>query len=397
MTSLLLVAGLAGQALGAPSRIEMAPRAAVSPMMASANVVANVTDISVSRDSCGSALFGSRVLWTCRDTEPYDASTGQSSLPLITNSASWTDQGSSGPSLTTGTTVGAGSTGSNTILNMYGGNPTTLPAFFPVQADQCPTNGVCSDGTRWAVWPNQPPLVTGTDSSGNIVGYTFIPNSHLNGLTSLNPEPSCTLFETSYSSSSSSDDLPTVSIVNENFWAAGQISYGSYGGVVNDGTAYLYGQTDQNKGTTLAKVPAGSITDLSQYQYYVDGAWTSTMPGINDTSAIITNAGAGGQGTFYYSTYYSSYIWIGQAAISVSADFYITTAPAPEGPWITPYLLYSGANGDSGLGGYSLQANPALLPSGDASENAIYLTWTQDFQTSTYGAYVTPLVYLTFQ
>ena len=46
--------------------------------------------------------------------------------------------------------------------------------------------------------------------------------------------------------------------------------YGSYGSVNNDGTVYLYGARADGS-IALAKVPSGSVTDISQYQYFVNG------------------------------------------------------------------------------------------------------------------------------
>lgn len=78
------------------------------------------------------------------------------------------------------------------------------------------------------------------------------------------------------------------------------------------------------------------------------------------------------------------------------ADFYITTSPAPEGPWRAPVKIWSGPNGDGFVGAYSLQAHPALLPSLTASEKGIYVSYTQQWNPSTLATYVTPLAYLEF-
>ena len=397
MDTLIIAATLSLIALAnsSPSPVIAGRRPAVSPQVKSVKLVANVTDPAVTRDSCASVRIGNRALWTCRDTEGWNYTSGQGELPVISNTASWTDFAADGtPKIQTGP-VGADSDGSNLILLMYGGHPASLPAFYPILSDECSGYGVCDDGTRWAIWPNSRPMVT-KRADGSVTAYSWIPKAHLDVLTSLNPEPIRTLYKVTYSPTSNKNKLPSVSVVDEEFWAEGDIGYGDYGNVVHDGIAYLYGQTDAEKGTVLAKVPADSVEDKSQYQYYVNGDWTSTMPGIDDTSAIIPNAGAGGQGTFYFSKYFNSFVWIGQTAMSGSADFMLTTAPTPEGLWIEPYLIYSGANGDSSIaGGYTLQAHPALLKS--THQNGIYLTWTQQYETTTYGGYVTPLVYVTWK
>lgn len=366
------------------------------PQFKSATVLGNVTDPALDRDSCGSVRIGSRAFWTCRDTEVYNAQTGQGQLPIIVTTAGWTDSIAKvgGPAVkTTGGTKGAASNGTNPILQMYGNNPSTIKEYFPIASDNCNTNhGFCSDGTRWAIWPDSPPLIT-QRSSTRITGYTWIPRAHLSGLTALIPDPAYSLYRTSYRGTTNKNTLPTATLVTTEFWKTGEVGFGGYGGVVANGYAYLYGKS--HNGTVLARVPTSSVEKRTAYQYYnaTTATWTSTVPGINDATVVIPNCGAGGQGTFYYSSYYKSYIWIGQAGFPV-ANFYISTAPAPEGPWVQPYLLYKGENGDAFVGAYSLQANPALLPSTDASENAIYLTYTQPHKT---GPYVTPLIYLQFQ
>jgi hypothetical protein len=292
-----------------PSNIAAAVRAAVSPQVAKVQLIANVTDPQVTRDSCGSVKIGDRALWACRDTETWNNTSGQGELPLIANTASWTDFNQDGaPKIQTGP-IGADSYGSNPILLMYGGHPKTYPTFYPILNNECPDSGVCDDGSRWAIWPNSPPMVTSTeDNEGMKIGYTWIPKAHLDVLTPLIPEPARTLYKITYQETSKKNHLRSVSAVKENFWKRGGIGYGDYGNVVWDGIAYLYGQTDSPTGTALAKAAVEDVEDREQYQYYVDCGWTKQQPGINDTAAIISNAGAGGQGTFYYSEYFSSYI-----------------------------------------------------------------------------------------
>lgn len=220
---------------------------------------------------------------------------------------------------------------------------------------------------------------------------------HISGLNLLTPQPAHVLYRINWSSSSPKTALPTVTVVNPHFWKSGEIGYGRYGSVIRNGYAYLYAQLPNNNGTALARVPTSSIENRSAYQYYVNSTWVSTTPKITSPNIVIPNAGTGWQGTFYWSTAFSCYIWIGQQAGSPSANFWITTALNPEGPWATPTLLWSGPNGDGWVGAYSLQAHPALLPSLTATEKAIYLSYTQQWAPQTLDTYVTPLVYLEFQ
>lgn len=112
---------------------------------------------------------------------------------------------------------------------------------------------------------------------------------------------------------SDANALPSVSLVDENFWAYGSIPWGNYGNVVKDGTAYLFAKPS-NGVVSLAKVPAGSVEDKSQYQYWVNGGWTSSQPAIGDANIGITNVSAGGQGTYYFSDFWNKWVWIGQVS-----------------------------------------------------------------------------------
>lgn len=379
----LLITFASTALFGAQVRADFIPTVLGTPQ-----VLGNVSDPSIDRDSCGSARFGNRVLWTCRDSQPF--SNGQPVLPVYSSSASWTNFASDGTPLIQSWTDASGN--GETGLLCYGEN--NEQPFFTYPSDLCSSNtaGECGDDTRYALWPDSPPLVTSEDTStGAVTAYTWISQTHItNSLTLLDPDPPTILYEVTYNPSANGDStgLPTVTIVQEDFWAADEMPYGVYGGVVVDNVAYLYGQN--NAGTVgLAQVPTGSITDKSAYQYYVNGTWTSTIPGVNDTGVGLTNAGAGGQGTYYYSSVWSLYVWIGQSSSDALApDFYITTAPAPEGPWATPVKFYSAEDVNWS---YTLQANPALLA--NSSENAIYLSYVVNDS----GYYWTPLIYVQWE
>lgn len=402
------------------------------PIMKTAIYVANVTDPALTRDSCGSSRIGDRVLWTCRDTQGYDAQTGKPiALPMMTNSAAWTNLSPSGGPLLAPGPVGAGSNGSNSILQMYGGNSLTMPAYYPLQDTQCPDSGACEDGTRYVVWPDQPPLISHQGSDGSAVAYTWIPNQQLRGVNNgITINPLYHLYKETYTPSADANALPKVEIISTSFYGENAIGYGRYGSMIHDNVAYLYGQTADRE-TVLARVSPDRIEDRTAYQYYQASTqtWTNSSPVFNTSTVhtaapkffnstsyttiaearglqstyVIANAGLGGQGTFYYSSYFSRFIWIGQSVglDGGSATFYITASPAPEGPWAEPQKLFVGQDGDHDIvGGYSLQAHPALLPSGPqvASEKGIYLSWTQQWRESTVGAgYTTPLVYLEFE
>ncbi|KAF2216856.1 hypothetical protein CERZMDRAFT_92929 [Cercospora zeae-maydis SCOH1-5] len=401
------------------------------PRMKTATYLANVTDPALTRDSCASSRIGDRVLWTCRDTQGYDAQSGKPiTLPIMTNSAAWTNLSASGGPLLAPGPVGAGSNGSNPILHMYGGHPLTMPMYYPLQDTQCPDSGACEDGTRYVVWPDQPPLITQRGSDGSTVGYTWIPNQQLRGINNgITTNPLYHLYKEIYAPSADPNALPKVGIISTSFYGDNAIGYGRYGSLVHEDVAYLYGQTAERE-TVLARVSPDRVEDRTAYEYFQASTrtWTNSSPVFNvstitssptntsnstnstiaeaktlQSTYVLPNAGLGGQGTFYYSSYFSRFIWIGQSLglDGGSATFYITASPSPEGPWAEPQTLFAGQNGDHDIvGGYTLQAHPALLPSGPhvASEKGIYLSWTQQWRESTVGSgYITPLVYLEFE
>lgn len=380
----------------------------VDPIVVKAEVIANVTDPRVSRDGCVSNKVNkNRVLWTCGDTLVFNAAKNKLEFPLVVNTASWSDLNADGsPKIIRNGPVGAGSNGSNPILLMYG-RPTATDRkpFLPLtRPDACTINtaGNCEDGSRTVVWQNSAPMVQSSNPNGKTIAYTWTANFHLTkGVSATTKYPSYSLYRMTYDNKNPDREiLPENKLVDGAFWGENEIGYGEYGRVVRDGWAYLYGTT-QYQNTALAKVPVAAVEKKNKYQYFVNGAWTSQQPKISDPAAIIPNAGAGKPGTFYYSPYFSKFVWIGQRNMSMSANFYMSTAPAAEGPWKAPVLIYSGQNGDGKFHSYGLKAHPALLgeQTKEKKTYGIYLTWKQAWNvTSTYAAgYVTPLIYVTFK
>lgn len=135
---------------------------AFTPTVKSATVIGNVADPAINRDSCGSTRVSDRAFWTCRDSQPFD-SNGAPTLPLWATSASWSNINADG----------------TPDLLQYGGGGSRDP-YFPYTAGECNTNsaGSCADGSRYAIWPDSPPLVTSTN--GNVVtAYTWIRKAHI--------------------------------------------------------------------------------------------------------------------------------------------------------------------------------------------------------------------------
>ncbi|KAI0416478.1 hypothetical protein F5X98DRAFT_343996 [Xylaria grammica] len=368
LPSLLLLQGVSSATVA---------KRAFTPTVKNATVIGNVADPAIHRDSCGSTRIGDRAFWTCRDSQPYD-SNGVPTLPIWASSASWSGFNDDG----------------TPALEQYGGDGDRNP-YFPYTASECNDNsaGGCEDGSRYAIWPDSPPLITSTVDNV-VTAYTWIRKAHINpDLSTVDPDPATSLYKLTYDLGTTDPNvLPTVSLVNEDFWLYGSIPYGVYGNVIEDDIAYLFGQPS-NGVVSLAKVPVGSIEDQSQYQFWVNNAWTSSMPLINDANISIPNVSAGGQGNYYFSTYWDKWVWIGQAGISVSADFFITTSDSLTGPWESPFNFYSGQTGSYPLGAYSLQAHPGLNPNG-TSTNEIYISYTKNDVTDFGSVFSTPLLHI---
>ena len=82
-------------------------------------------------------------LWVCRDTQQIQ-SNGQPGIGVMANTASW----SAIPSATQAQRL---------VLRSPQGFGSL---FYPLESDECPQFGLCSDNTRWVGWPDTAPAVT---------------------------------------------------------------------------------------------------------------------------------------------------------------------------------------------------------------------------------------------
>ncbi|KAJ7259549.1 hypothetical protein B0H12DRAFT_1014274 [Mycena haematopus] len=344
----------------------------MTPIVASKTSYGSLDD-SLNRDSCSSSRWtDSVVLWVCRDSQVINATSGNPEDPSIANTASFSP------------------------LPSNPKNPKTLvlttpvpfgSLFYALEADECPPLGLCSDGSRWVGWPNTGPVVTFSGLNGAVNAYAFIARQHLSGL-SVEATPGYSLYRVV---SQHAGPLPTTRVEISGFWPGTQIGYGTAASVLHNGFAYLYGPTPNNQlAVARAKLQglSGSLENKSIYEYYVKGAWTKTVPLYNDTTIALPNTSAK-QGTMYWSPKWQSYVWIGGDSFP-DANFYISTAPEPEGPWTAATQFYSGSVGNGSLPAYSAVAHPSLT---DGTGNYIFITWTKTRPApSGEDLYDTPLV-----
>lgn len=236
------------------------------------------------RDSCTSTRVRDRELWTCRDSI--------SSTGFHSSTASWTNFTSDGvPAV------------SDELLLMYGDN-LGQEAYFPVQKDECGGSGECDNGSRFVIWPNTRPLPVDAGLDGSMALYTWIPKAHLASDLAegrINQNPAGTLYRADFTPGAGPKVLPPAIVVDEEFWPSGSILYGTYGYIIHDDMAYLYGHLANMSHISLAKVPIRSVEDKSAYRYWTGHRWSNTAPRLFNDSAAVPNAGSGRQGTFYYS------------------------------------------------------------------------------------------------
>ncbi|ORX35902.1 hypothetical protein BD324DRAFT_651816 [Kockovaella imperatae] len=389
-------------ALPAATRSHTDPASRSSnPSFSASSLAAISLDPNYQRDSCVSAtkLFGDRVFWVCRDTivltdqslNDEFANPGVTS-GFVSSTGSWSNQtsgGAAGPLLVpppSGQGQQQATSSYQYQLTQYGGDIATT-AYVPYADDECNSDGnqagtgaPCSNnGTRVPLWPDSPPYVTQVASDGSVTAWLYLRRPLIKGLSIQNFEPPGSLYYIYWPSNDGADTLPLIGLVNEEFFPEGSFTYGDYGGVVDTAGEYLYlfGQslyTDSqgNQPIALARCPVDSPANNRTYEYYYnDGTWSSVQPSVNDTSAFIS-AGAGGQGTYFYSSYLGQYVWLGQLANSLGLQVAVSVAPEPYGPWSAPSVIAILPASEYGPT-YSVAAHPEM----SSNQQEIYLTYTR--------------------
>ncbi|ORX34814.1 hypothetical protein BD324DRAFT_635116 [Kockovaella imperatae] len=376
-----------------------------NPQVASVNFVGNLQDPNLQRDSCGSTRWGDRLLVVCRDTEylvnqdiAADVYNG-TQAGFTSSSASYMDFAFPGDKPTVEPWTPTKYVNFTTQVPLYGSNSLTVP-FYPNPPGECADNGAgaCPDGSRYALWPDSPPTVT-CELGDLITAYTWVKNSHIKGLTALVQDPSVALYKvTSAPLWANRDTLPSVELVNGQFWQENQIPFGDYGTVIQGEWLYLYGQTSNQSHIAVARVHPQDVEDVSQYSYYLSGQWGSEQPtGVNDTRAWLDHPGAGGQGTYYYVDGWQSFVWLGQLTNSATPNPRIAVSPAAEGPWTESVQIDAFPGGDYFFPGYSIQAHPGITPL--TLDKEIYVSYTKDdgFGPNNFAVYNTPMYHFTWQ
>lgn len=281
------------------------------------------------------------------------------------------------------------------VLRQYGSNSTDQSYYKQVHHICEPPGGLC-EGGRVALWPDQPPLVTSRPGDSHVTAYAWILRFRMNSMmTPLEKHFPTMLYRSDYDTKRAKnhrEELPKVTIVDEDFWKAGEIPFGNVGNVVKDGIAYLYGAVGEHgkqEQIALARCPADAVEKRSKYEYWVNGQWTRDVPKHDTPGIAIENVSAGGQGTYFWNRFWNSFVWIGGNRFP-GARCYICTAPQPQGPWTQPKDFWNGPTGTHPIGAYSIQAHPALTH--NSGKNDLYISYTTQGDR-----YRTPLVYIEFE
>ncbi|KAH9845033.1 hypothetical protein Tdes44962_MAKER06955 [Teratosphaeria destructans] len=368
-------------------------------------VLGLASDPNLNRDSISACMtrFHDRVFWISRDCQLMQQDGRVQPFPIISSTASWTDCHPDGSPRLQQVPPGA-DVWQSVALRQYGQNSTDRSFFPNGHGEGHPANGGCDNGTRYAIWPDCPPVVASiAPQDGHITAYAVIKKAQIKGLESINDYPAASLHRLDYKPSHhgrNPHSLPDVKLLDPDFWPGDVPPYGNTGHVFTPDhqTVYLFGNS--NGVTALAKVPRTEIPNKSHYQYWVNGRWVAETPHLSTPGLNIRNATAGGQGTYYYSPYWRRYVWIGGTPFP-GAQFHIATAPSPEGPWTPPQMFWEAPNGNDGLGAYSLQANPGLMSDAfwraEPGANGMFLTYTKIDDFGKGSQYTSPLVYVEWE
>jgi len=115
-----------------------------------------------------------------------------------------------------------------------------------------------------------------------------------------------------------------------------------------DGYVYSFGTRAGRGGAAyLARVPEGSVLDLTQYEYwnkpfFKSGSWVLNKPSA--ATAVIPAPVS--EMSAQYNTYLQKYVVL---YCNGSNNVVIRTAPAPQGPWSAPQVLVKSAQIPGGL------------------------------------------------
>lgn len=125
------------------------------------------------------------------------------------------------------------------------------------------------------------------------------------------------------------------------------------------GFAYLYGLR-KDRSAVLARVPEAELGETAAWRYWAGDRWSASAG-----DAVAVFQGAATEMSVSWSPAAGSFVAVTSAPL-LSPDIHLLQAPAPEGPWSKPTLLYTcpEAAWKKGYFCYAAKGHPELDPSG---------------------------------
>jgi hypothetical protein len=168
-------------------------------------------------------------------------------------------------------------------------------------------------------------------------------------------------------------------------WSNPEVSFTDESFIYN-GMYYAYGGKGVFVTTEdlLARVPVAQVLQKSAWTYYAGGGvWSSNVA----DAVPVFDGSASGSSVFYNQ---ALGVWMAIFSGNFVNDVYYTVANAPEGPWATPALLFTGQPGYNNNADYAAHAHPEFSPDGGFTAYVDYVQSTGPF------GQVLPLVKVVF-
>jgi hypothetical protein len=156
---------------------------------------------------------------------------------------------------------------------------------------------------------------------------------------------------------------------NTLFFPVGQ-DWGGNAMVLVGDTLYAYGKCTLD-GCAVAKVPVASVTDISQWRYYIGADGNGQPQWSTDPSATVVVKAIGAAGsTVHWDSAFGAYV--NTFMPFLAQDVMYQTAPQPWGPWSTPAKLFTAAK-TSGIE-YAAFAHPEYTSADGLTKYFTYYT-----------------------
>lgn len=203
-------------------------------------------------------------------------------------------------------------------------NAGTMRGFIPMTTGEQKYNTLFeTKGQRYAIWPETSIIPVTNDTAVMFAPIIYSDSNTTSGTVTFPYAGSTQVLVTIPNPDAGG---PVATRPNPLMWGSTDVEWGCVGGIRSwgasgvggtDGNIYIFGAV--TKGLLMARVPAVSVTDKTQYEYYAgSGNWTTTVPTTKSTNYFI-------QGPFstvdiFYSPMHKTFICVYSKS---SAQFHI--------------------------------------------------------------------------